>query len=338
VKVELLRRALDLCNEHGCRLIYLAEAGSHRYGTSTPDSDEDADGLFVAPRSKLLLGERIDHLKFTTKEDKDKNTSDDIDIKLYSVQYFLKNLLKKCDTNAIDILYSHTNESTVLQSTGYVDEIFNNKNRLLSITNIMKFSYTAFSISQAKKYGIKSNKLGLMRHICNYLELPKFEVPLDSMRLEECIDDLLHFVPKSEFISLKTINNSKFLLLDGKLHQLSIMMDEFKNRIQSEYEKYGKRTRLAEQKEGVDWKSLSHSLRGIFQMEELYNDGGIKFPLKQCQLLRDIKTGKYSFGVVEEFISDGLERLESLKIEGSAFKGKRDEAFIDNLILNIYKK
>lgn len=337
MKEELLRRALDLCKNHGCRLIYLAEAGSHRYGTSTPDSDEDADGLFVVPKEKLLLGERIDHLKFTTKEDKDKNSSEDIDIKLYSIQYFLQNLLKKCDTNAIDILYSHTNHPTIIQSTECAEEIFNNKDKLLSITNIMKFSYTAFSISQAKKYGIKSSKLGLMRHICDYLEKTYFDPPIETLKLEDRIHDLLEFVPRSEFITIKDIGNSKFLLLDGKLHQLSIALEEFKNRVQSEYEKYGKRTRLAEQQEGVDWKSLSHSLRGIFQMEDLYHEGGIKFPLKQCELLRDIKTGKYSFGSVERFISDGLERLESLKIEGSAFKGKRDEAFIDNLILNVYR-
>jgi len=334
---RLIEIALGLCRENGCRLIYLAEAGSHRYGTSTPLSDMDVDGLFIPPKELLLLGGKINDLKFATKEDKLKNSSDDIDLKLYSIQYFLKTLLKKCDTNALDILYSHTNEPTVLYLDDPVRKIFSNKDKLIEISDIMKFSYTAFSVSQAKKFGIKSSKLGLMRNICDYLKMPKFDIPLESMRLEECIYDMFLFVPKNEFMTLKAIGNEQFLLLDGKLHQLSITMDEFKNRVQTEYDKYGKRTRLAEQNEGVDWKSISHSLRGIFQMEELYHSGCVTFPLKQCKILRDIKTGKYSFKEVEKLISDGLDRLESLKIEESVFKGKRDEDFINNLILKSYK-
>jgi len=235
---KLREIVIGLCKEHGCRLIYLAKAGSHRYGTSTPHSDIDVDGIFIPPKEELLLGEKIDHLKYTTKEDKFKNSSDDIDVKIYSIQYFLRNLLKKSDTNAIDILYSHTNESTILHSVEHVGRIFNNKDKLIEISNIMKFSYTAFSISQAKKFGIKSK---------------------------------------------------------------------------------------------------SHSLRGIYQMEELYHNGYIKFPLKQCDILRDIKVGKYSFDDVDTLISDGLDRLGNLELEGSAFKGKRDESFIDNLILEFYK-
>lgn len=339
---RLIDIALSLCRKNECRLIYLAKAGSHRYGTSTSLSDMDADGLFVPPKELLLLGGKINDLKYTTKEDKFKNSPDDIDLKLYSIQYFLKTLLKKCDTNALDILYSHTNEQSVLYLDDPIRKILSNKDKLIEISDIMEFSYTLFSISQSKKFGIKSSKLSLMRYICDYLKMSKFDIPLESMRLEECIHDMFLFVPKSEFMTLKTItlpngSTEQFLLLDGKMHQLSITMDEFKNRVQTEYDKYGKRTRLAEQNEGVDWKSISHSLRGIFQMEELYHSGCITFPLKQCKILKDIKTGKYSFKEVEILISDGLDRLEGLKLEGSAFKGKRDEDFINNLILKSYK-
>ena len=333
---KLREIAIGLCDEHGCRLIYLAKAGSHRYGTSTPNSDADADGIFIPPKEKLLLGERIDHLKYTTKEDKFKNSSDDIDVKIYSIQYFLRNLLKKSDTNAIDILYSHTNESTILHSVEHVGKIFNNKDKLIEISDIMKFSYTAFSISQAKKFGIKSNKLGLMRSIYEYLQQPKYD-SIDSLRLCNCIHDLMYNIPKSKFLSTKIINNEMFLILDGKMHQMSISMNEFRDRVYSEYKKYGKRTKLAERNQGIDWKSISHSLRGIYQMEELYHNGYIKFPLKQCDILRDIKVGKYSFDEVDTLISDGLDRLANLELEGSAFKGKRDESFINNLILEVYK-
>jgi len=289
----------------------------------------------------LLLGERIDHLKYTTKEDKFKNSSDDIDVKIYSIQYFLKYLLKKSDTNAIDILYSHTNESKILllHSVEHIGKIFNNKDKLIEISNIMKFSYTAFSISQAKKFGIKSNKLGLMRSIYEYLQQPKFIMSnsINNMILNDCIDDLMFNIPKSKFLSIEIINNEKFLILDGKMHQLSISMHEFRDRVYSEYKKYGKRTKLAEKNQGIDWKSISHSLRGIYQMEELYHNGYIKFPLKQCDVLRDIKIGKYSFNDADTLISDGLDRLGNLELEGSAFKGKRDESFIDNLILEVYR-
>lgn len=334
---KLINISLKLCEENKCKLIYLAKSGSHRFGTARESSDIDVDGLFIPSKEILFLGESIDHLKYTTEEDVNKNTSGDIDIKLYSIQRFLKDLLKRCDTNAIDILYSYTNYPSVLYLSKPCGAIFSNPDKFLEIKDVMKFSYTAFSVSQSKKYGIKSNKLCLIRNIYDYLKMPKFDIPLESMRLEQCIHDLLHFVPKNEFMDLKEIDGNQFLLLDGKLHQLSISMLEFKNRIYLEYIRYGERTKLAESNDGNDWKSLSHALRGIFQMEELFHTGKIIFPLSNRNILRDIKLGKYPFNEVEKMISEGLERLEGLKIEDSKFKGKRDEEFINNLIINSYK-
>jgi len=335
---RLINISLKLCEENKCKLIYLAKSGSHRFGTSRESSDIDVDGLFIPSEEILFLCESINDLKYTTKDDFHKNTTEDIDIKLYSIQYFLKNLLKRCDTNAIDILYSYTNYPSVLYLSKPCGSILSNPDRLLEIKDVMKFSYTAFSVNQSKKYGIKSSKLGLIREIYEYLQLPKFNIQsLGSIKLSNCVHDLIHSVSKSEFLSLKEFGEEVFLLLDGKMHQLSIDMQEFYNRVYSEYIKYGERTKLAEQNDGNDWKSLSHALRGIFQMEELFHTGKIIFPLSNRNILRDIKLGNYPFSEVEKMISDGLERLESLKVEDSKFKGKRDEEFINNLIINSYK-
>lgn len=335
---KLINISLNLCKENKCKLIYLAKSGSHRFGTSRTSSDVDVDGLFMPSKELLFLDEIINDLKYTTKDDFHKNSNDDIDIKLYSIQYFLKNLLKRCDTNAIDILYSYTNYPSVLYLSKPCGSIFSNQKKLIEMKDVMNFSYTAFSVSQSKKYGIKSDKLTLIRKIYEYIiGLGLCSEKYCELKLRDYINDLMLDIPKNKFMSITNIDGNDFLLLDGKLHQLSIPMMEFKNRIFLEYSKYGERTRLAENNDGNDWKSLSHALRGIFQMEELFHTGKIIFPLSNRNVLRDIKIGKYPFSEVEKMISDGLERLENLKIEDSKFKGKRDEEFINNLIINSYK-
>jgi predicted nucleotidyltransferase len=52
--------AYDLCEAKGCNLVYAIKAGSHLYGTNTPQSDEDFRGVFVPGVARMLGFEPID--------------------------------------------------------------------------------------------------------------------------------------------------------------------------------------------------------------------------------------------------------------------------------------
>lgn len=62
--------AYNLCDAKGCHLIYAIKAGSHLYGTSTPESDEDYRGVFVPGIDRMLgfspidvIPEKEDHIE-----------------------------------------------------------------------------------------------------------------------------------------------------------------------------------------------------------------------------------------------------------------------------------
>jgi len=340
---DSINTSFNLCNEHKCKLLYLVKGGSQLYGTFSKNSDTDILGLFLPPKEKLLVGDKINSLEYKTNTKNEKNNKNDFDIKLYSVQYFLKYLLAKSDTNAIDILYSKSNKSCILfQSTDPLTNlILYNENKLLEIQDIMKFSFVNFSISQAKRYGIKGTKLGITKQVYEYIKsLDQKEI--ENILLRDHVDNIINSIKTnkevSTYISKTFVNGIDFLLLCGKFHMLSISMSEFLSRIESEYLRYGKRAEQAEKNEGIDWKSLSHALRGIYQMEELCKNGTIEFPLRKASILKNVKSGKYTWKETENLITNGFDELEKIKMEDVVFKGKYDTKFINRIILDSYNE
>ena len=357
-KIDLIKKVYELCEEHNCKLLYLSYGGSHLYGTSTPTSDIDIIGVFLPPKNRLLLGEKITYIKYDTKKDTERNYQNDIDIKLFSLQDFLKRLLLKCDTNSLDLLYSYTNKSNILASNGGLDpsdvdvwprgimqRVFDNRHYLFEIQKVSEFSYVDFAISQAKRYGLRGYKLGTIKKVLEYInylfrvkEMPETsrDFILENVKLIDCVDNLIQIVGESEYLKKDTLEYPGYLILAKKKHMLTINMLEFKNRVQLEHDRYGDRSNQAEINDGKDWKALSHALRAIYQMEELSRNGDVTFPLKNANLLRSIKLGELSIQQVDVLIDDGLKRLQGMKSENCAFRGIRDENRVNNLILDAY--
>lgn len=205
--------------------------------------------------------------------------------------------------------------------------MFENKKKLFGVgEDLSKFSYIQFAFVQAKRYGIRGNKLHLIKEIIDYMEgLDKYKKLGDIATTIKSMD--------KEYIS---IENGKpgYLNIFGKQHMLSITIEEFYERMVVERDSYGKRSENAESCGGTDWKALSHSLRAVYQFQELCEKGTITFPLSQSELLRDIKLGKYSFDDVEKMFNIEYDKVKEFKTEN--FKGNRNENFIDDFILSFY--
>lgn len=117
---------------------------------------------------------------------------------------------------------------------------------------------------------------------------------------------------------------------------LDIKTKEFQKRIVRDYNEYGERAKLAERNGGVDWKACSHAFRAIYQLEELYQTGNIRFPLKHRKLLTSIKKGKYSWATVEQMIIRGVESIEQLGPSSALKNYQWDQEFVDQFILGLY--
>ena len=91
---QALAKARELLPQ-GARLLYLTEFGSRLYGTNTPESDYDFHGIYLPSMQDMLLQKKAPHVHFSTGDKENKNTSEDCDIQLWSLQYWLLNLIKK---------------------------------------------------------------------------------------------------------------------------------------------------------------------------------------------------------------------------------------------------
>lgn len=103
-------------------------------------------------------------------------------------------------------------------------------------------------------------------------------------------------------------------------------------------DKYGQRALSAEINQGIDYKAISHAVRAIYQTIELFDTKKIIYPLKDRELLIDIKTGKYNWKELEDMIVKGLENLEKHKNQINHEFFEYDSAYVKKTIMNIYNK
>ena len=230
---------------YGSRLLYLTFTGSKLHGTETPDSDVDVTGIFLPSRESCLLGEQEDLLKLDTSSDKVKNTSEDVDTVLWSVQYWLKKV-GQGELNAVDLVYSFaSNHNELYRGDDELNSLWMHPNSLFNFESYCK-----------KVFGMANSVLAM---------LPRYKA------------------------------------------------------------------------DGVEprWKNLSHALRHIRQMAEIFKSGYIRYPLVDSDYLRGVKLGEYLLEEVEFEIRCGLARLKRLE-KNPVYGYKHDLDFTSRFIVSLY--
>ena len=330
--MNILTNCSDLLGEH--KLLYLIKSGSQLYGTNTPKSDTDYLGLFLPTIESCLLRRAPDHF-VTSSSGKASNTQDDTDITLWSVQYWL-NMVKRGDTQALDLLFSYTNKNAIIFNHEYnnhsdrmTDWFEDNHHALFNPRKAN--SFVGYAIGQASKYGIKGSRLGVLKQIVEYFD----ELDVNpASTLNEYMDDILEQFEDEKYCYASHVNLIRSIHIVGKTHIGNITMSEFLGRIYKQYEGYGARSH--ESIEGSDWKALSHAYRAVTEYYDLLKTGEIKFPLYNAELIKEIKSGKHLFESVQEFISKALEKIDTALTE-PIVEGYYDDKFASNFILNLYK-
>ena len=133
----------------GYTLLYVTKSGSKLYGTDTPASDTDYKGVYVASKEALLTKTDLDEVTSNTASHKQKNTAEDVDCTLDSLNKFFR-LLNKGETGALDVLFSMFRDDTVV----YADPQF---------LEFMKTNYSKFLSSNTKAFmGTVFNKQHVM--------------------------------------------------------------------------------------------------------------------------------------------------------------------------------
>ncbi len=313
--------------------------GSHLYGTNTENSDLDLKAIYLPTAREILLGT----YKKTIQEQRaklpgERNTKDDVDIEILSLDRFIE-LLLQGQTMALDMLFANiddlVDENTTQLGINIMAYIFRNRHEFLN-KNVNAF--VGYARQQAAKYGQKGFRLHAIKATLEKLnQLGPFETfaGLDENAIPNWIIET-----KNEHIKIVDIagpNNSMVKHLDvaGRMYPFTSQVRYMRQSIQKRYEEYGARAILAEKNEGIDWKALSHAVRVNSEARELLETSKITFPRPDRQLLLDIKLGKIPYAQVAEIIEQGLEDLKECEAK-STLRAEPNREFAQDYIARIY--
>ena len=107
------------------------------------------------------------------------------------------------------------------------------------------------------------------------------------------------------------------------------------------YKQYGQRARDAQENKNVDFKAVSHAIRAVLQLKELYTKRTITFPLEEAILVKYVKEGLYSYkwvaGVLEGLIEEVKELAQKSGYPERVNRKNWDDFLIDVIEKEIFK-
>ena len=315
--------------------------GSHLYGLNTPTSDKDYKGIFLPHPRDILLGKAPKTIDTSTGDKSSKNTVDDIDRQLYSLPKFIS-LACDGDTVALDML--HADDSKLIANSEIWQYIRANRWRFYTTELTGLFGYVR---KQAAKYGVKGSRLAALREVYDVLQdTPNSRIVRMPSNLGDAthnikVGEVSHTFPTNEFCRFTRDETLKsgcqdFYEVLGRKFQSTITVAEMKKSVYKLWDEYGERARQAEANNGIDWKALSHALRGGLQLISIYKHGDIVYPLEESQLLKDVKAGTKPFTFVQEKLEEIMGEVERLAAI-SDYPKEVDREFWNDFIERVYR-
>ena len=332
-----MKRKAEELLPNGYTLVYLTRFGSELYGTNNPTkSDIDLKGIYLPSTEDLILGQAKHHVGTSTGDKNKKNTANDIDIDLWSIQKFIKHLAEG-DTGAIDIFFSMYANKIEYQEKDIIRYITLQKKVFL--TKNVK-SFTGYCLGQAQRYGIKGSRYGdlliIQDLLDNWWDVKDHSIEHMSMEFTNSAKLELEELKYCSFICK---DNKDYFSILGKLYQLTISAKEFRTRLTKQVDAYGDRAKAAMENDGIDWKALSHAYRAIIQIVELLETGQIHFPLKEAKAIKRVKynSTKTDLPSILDDISNLMEQTENL-VQQSKLPDNAIKEQLNKIVLNIYDK
>lgn len=309
--------------------------GSHLYGTDTPTSDRDYKSIYIPSAEDILLGKVKPSIsQKREKGEHEKNTADDIDEEIYSLDKYLK-LVSEGQTVSLDMLFSPREYH--LTNKYLWDILVANHEKLLTKNSK---AFIGYCRQQANKYGIKGSRVAAARDTLAFLRVLDSTTMGAKAKLGEYSDKIESFAKNKEFIEIidiPLVNGQEIRHLsvcDRKLPYTSSVGSAY-HIIENIVNEYGTRALQAEKNEGIDWKALSHAVRIGEQAIELFQTHFVEFPRKNAADLLKIKKGELPYKQVSEYIEELFVKVEDAA-EKSTLPPSVDKIWIDEFIIDVY--
>ncbi len=349
----------SLRTDESKRLIFEGVWGSHAYGTTTPESDEDSIGVYVLNQSAYLslcpLPEQVSDMRH--------------DHNFYSLKNYLK-LAANANPNILDSLYLP--EDCILKKTEYWSYLQAHKELFISQQACQ--TYCEYALSQIKKakgcnkrvHNPQPLKMPTEEDFCHVIlvsskdGLPSRPLSLDNaqINLKEChvaaveksseLYRLYYYgagakgVFRGGILTCENIpiedETSRFvgLLIYNKngFEQAKRAHRQYWDWIQTRNEK-----RWLSQESGemdYDAKNLMHTFRLLYSGINIMETGEpiVRFSGEKLQKLMDIRHGIFTY---DELLSEAerlLRRLDNLKVH-SHLRERADINKVDRLLFEI---
>ncbi len=342
--IDVISKLHQIEKKHNIEVIYCSQVGSKLFGTDHANSDNDFRFLFLPKKEDLLLQVNLDHIKIGNST-KVKNTKDDIDFDGWSLQKWFK-LIKKGETNAINLLFSMFSEKTIIcENTNFTSIIKRDYKKLLNKN--MK-SFMGYALSQTKRFGIKGVRYSELDSFVKYIESIAKNENIQLNDLSELFEKMETNIKENKYTYINFVKapgprgagdykNITYISILGKLFEGKIKIGDFLKRIQTQFNQFGNRTKIvASTKSKTDFKALSHSYLISSEVLELVKTQFIKYPLTQAKFILDIKKGKVNVNDVVLSIENLLNDVD-LELLKSNLQDESDTKFMNSIILNMYK-
>ncbi len=319
------------------KLLYLTHYGSRLYGTNTETSDTDLKGVFLPPLYEVLLGQDREDFSTSTGNNNSHNSSDDVDVTLYSFNKFMQ-LLSKGETGALDILFSMFREDTVLYCDVYFAEL--KKHKDLFVTKNSN-SFLGYVMNQTRMYGLKGKRYNVLNNLYTTLKLSEVDNK-DKVTCEGLFNLVKEHNLENEYVFFtEQIDPTdghvkKYLSVLGKQYEDRAPLYKFKEGVTRQLEQYGARARKAS--EGTDFKALSHAVRVVSELKELLTTGFMTFPLPNADYVKQVKydTNNEQVGAVLNKLEDEVDLVEQL-VQNSSLPEKANPGVVGVLKLRSLK-
>ena len=313
-------------------LVVKMQFGSHVYGTNLPTSDSDFKAIYFPSREDILLQQVKPTIKQSTGDQYSRNTSEDVDLEIFSIQRYF-DLLLEGQTVALDMLF--VPDKFILENSGLWNMIRENKDKLIH-SGVSAFA--GYCRTQANKYGIKGSRMAAVKKAIELLQTFK-----QHERLTLYADTLGVFAAGTEHVEIAMCPGpnkdelAPHLEVCNRKYPFHSKVDYALKNLQKIYDGYGHRAKAAGQNQGIDWKALMHAVRVQEEAKELLSTGNITFPRPERELLLKIRKGEMDYKEVASIIERGLEELEKIQ-ETSVLQKEPDKDFVRNLILDIHSE
>jgi len=287
--------------------------GSHLYGTNTENSDHDYSGIFIAPIDYYFGLKDVREVDFSisSKHENGKNDKEAIDRKFYEIKRFMK-LATDCNPAIIEQLF--VPKSLLIHSSIKGKELLDN--RKIFLHKGLYHRFLGYAYSQKKKMIVKLDNHDKYKHVKSVLENAN---PTDTLHHVKNIlgkyFDKEHMAVGDIKIPLGVLNKKALSIINKRFANMSHRKELIR-------------------KHGYDTKFGSHLIRLILEGIELLQTGDLIFPLKEKDLILDIKNGKYKLNeLLHIFYS--LEHDIEISKEKSDLPKKPNFEYINNFCIDI---